>query len=164
MKSGAERDAQVEAGVREHLQPGEAFRAAAWVSRSDGQAGAGMSRAEMSPWRFRRPTSQRPGARRGVNGAPRSLAAGLDEHIRTVADPRVLALTDQRLIVLSQRSGLFRRASGPLSPRWECPRAKLVSAGEKDGRLRLDFTDGSAVVLLTPTAQVQPFLTAAENA
>ncbi|MFF5084557.1 hypothetical protein ACFY36_46585 [Actinoplanes sp. NPDC000266] len=149
-----------EAGVQEHLQPGEAFRAAVWVSRADGRTVVGMTRAEMSPWRFRRPVQER----RGLNGAPRSLAAGLDEHIRTVNDPRVLALTDQRLIVLSQRGGLFRRAADgaqSLRPRWECPRAKLAKVTEKDGRLRLDFADGSSITLLTPAAQVTPFLEAA---
>ncbi|SNY66016.1 hypothetical protein SAMN05421748_12938 [Paractinoplanes atraurantiacus] len=161
--SGAERDVQVETGVREHLQAGETFRAAVWASRADGRTVVGMTRAEMSPWRFRRPAAEK----RGVNGAPRSLAVGLDEHLRTVNDPRVLALTDQRLLVLSQRTGLFRRPSSSdqaLRLRWECPRTKLASATEKAGRLRLDFTDGSSVTLLTPTAEVQPFLTAAANA
>ncbi|XVU29532.1 hypothetical protein ACQPZJ_21385 [Actinoplanes sp. CA-054009] len=158
MTSGTERDAQVEAGVREHLQPGETFRAAVWVSRADGRTVAGMTRAEMSPWRFRRPVQER----RGVNGAPRSLAVGLDEHLRTVNDPRVLALTDRRLIVLAERGGLFHRSSGhSLRLRWECPRGKLAKAAEKDGRLRLDFADGSSVTLLTPAAQVKPFLEAA---
>ena len=35
MTSGAERDTQMEARVREHLQPGETFRAAVWASRVD---------------------------------------------------------------------------------------------------------------------------------
>ncbi|XVV16627.1 hypothetical protein ACQP2X_20325 [Actinoplanes sp. CA-131856] len=147
-----------EAGVQEHLQAGETLRAAVWVSRADGRTVVGMTRAEMSPWRFRRPVQER----RGLNGAPRSLAVGLDEHLRTVNDPRILALTDQRLIVLAQRGGLFRRASEQsLRLRWECPRAKLAKAAEKDGRLRLDFADGSSITLLTPTAQVKPFLEAA---
>nr|WP_296064073.1 hypothetical protein [uncultured Actinoplanes sp.] len=164
MDSGAGRDALVEARVREHLQPGETFRAAVWVSRADGRAVVGMTRAEMSPFRFRRRVPEGPGARRGVNGAPRSLAVGLDEHIRIVTDPRVLALTDRRLMVLSKRGSwrdLLRPASGgvpPLRLRWECPRADLVSATEQDGRMRLTFTDGSAVTLLTPSAHVQPFL------
>jgi hypothetical protein len=106
-----------------------------------------------------------PDGRRGVHGSPHSLAVGLDEHIRIVTDPRVLALTDRRLMVLSKRLGswrdLLRPASGPLPPlrlRWECPRADLASATEEAGRLRLTFTDGSAVTLLTPSARVQPFL------
>jgi hypothetical protein len=157
--------AQVEARVREYLQPGETFRAAVWVSRADERSPAGLTRAEMSPLRFRRPVPDGPGVRRGVNGAPRSLAVGLDEHIRIVTEPRVLALTDRRLMVLSKRLGswrdLFRPSSGPVPPlrlRWVCPRADLLSATERAGRLRLTFTDGSAVTLLTPTAGVQPFL------
>jgi hypothetical protein len=165
VNSGADRDAQVEARVREHLQPGETFRAAVWVSRADERSPAGLTRAEMSPFRFRRPVPDAPGARRGVNGGPRSLAVGLDQHVRIVTDPRVLARTDRRLMVLSKRLGswrdLFRPASGPvpsLRLRWECRRADLVSATEQAGNLRLTFTDGSAVTLLTPAAGVQPFL------
>ena len=165
MTSGAEREAQVEARVREHLQPGETFRAAVWVSRTDGRSPAGLTRAEMSPFRFHRPVSDGPGARRGVNGSPHSLAVGLDEHMRLVTEPRVLALTDRRLLVLAKRLGswrdLFRSASAPLPPLrlcWECPRADLTAATEQEGRLRLTFTDGSAVTLLTPSARVQPFL------
>ncbi|MET0418844.1 MAG: hypothetical protein ABW022_22745 [Actinoplanes sp.] len=165
MNTGAERDAQVEARVREHLQPGEAFRAAIWASRADGRTSAGMSRAEVSPFRFRRPEPDGPGARRGVDGAPGSRAVGLDEHIRIVTAPRVLALTDRRLLVLAKSRGSWRDrlrpATGGLPPldlRWECPRADLASATEKAGRLRLTFTDGSGVTLLTPAAHVQPFL------
>jgi hypothetical protein len=165
VNSGAERDAQVEARVREHLQPGETFRAAVWASRADGRTSVGMTRAEMSPFRFRRPVPDGPGARRGVNGSPRSLAVGLDEHVSIVTDPRVLALTDRRLMVLAKRPGSWRdrlrRASGPVPPlrlRWECPRSELASATEQAGRLRLTFVDGSSVTLLTPSAQVQPFL------
>jgi len=165
--SGAERDAQVEARVREHLRPGETFRAAVWVSRADGRTQAGTSRAELSPWRFRRPVPDAPGARRGVDGSPRSLAVGLDEHIRTVSDPRVLALTDRRLLLLSKRLGslrnLFRPVSDPVPPlhlRWECPRESLSSVTEQAGRLRLTFTDRSAVTLLTPAARIQAFLAA----
>jgi hypothetical protein len=163
--SGAGRDAQVEARVREHLQPGETFRAAVWVSRADGRSPVRLTRGEMSPFRFRRPVQVGAGARRGVHGSPRSLAVGLDEHIRIVTDPRVLALTDRRLMVLSKRLGswrnLLRPATSPLPPlrlHWECPRAELASATEQGGRLRLAFTDGSTVTLLTPSAGVQPFL------
>jgi hypothetical protein len=166
MTSGAERDTQVNARVQEHLQPGETFRAAVWASRADERSPVGMTRAEMSPFRFRRPVRERPAVRRGVHDSPPSLAVGLGEHIRNVTDPRVLALTDRRLMVLSTHLGswrdLLRPGSGPLSPlrlRWECPRADLASATERAGRLRLTFTDGSAVTLLTPSAQVQPFLT-----
>jgi hypothetical protein len=165
MDSGAERDAQMEARVREHQQPGETFRAAVWASRAAGRPPAGVTRAEMSPFRFRRPVSDGSGVNRGVRGSPHSLAVGLDEHIRLVTHPRVLALTDRRLMVLSQRLGpwrdLLRPASGPLPPlrlRWECPRAKLASATEQAGRLRLTFTDGSTVTLLIPAAQIQLFL------
>jgi hypothetical protein len=161
VNSGAEHDAQVEARVREHLQPGETFRAAVWASRADGRSSVPVTRREMSPFRFRRIVPDG----RGVHGPPRSLAVGLDEHIRIVTDPRVLALTDRRLMVLSKRlgswRGLLRSAPDPLPPlhlRWECPRAELASATEKAGRLRLTFTDGSAVTLLTPSAGVQPFL------
>jgi hypothetical protein len=160
--SGAERDAQVDARVREHLQTGETFRAAVWASRPDERSSTRMTRAEMpSLFRFGRPVS----ARRGVPGPPPSLAAALGKHIRVVTDPRVLAVTDRRLMVLSKSLGswrdLLRPASGPLPPlrlRWECPRADLVSATEKSGRLRLTFTDGSTVTLLTPSRHVQPFL------
>jgi hypothetical protein len=162
-----ERDAQLKERVVEHLQPGETFRAFVWASRADGRTSVGVTRAEMSPFRLRlrRPVSDGPGARLGVHGSPRSLAVGLDEHIRIVTHPRVLALTDRRLLVLSKRLGswrdLFRPASTPV-PRlrllWECPRKDLASATERAGRLRLTFTDGSAVVLLTPSAGIQPFL------
>jgi hypothetical protein len=162
VNSGAERDAQVEARVREHLEPGEEFRAAVWVSRADSRAKVGLTRAEMSPFRFQRPV---PAARRGAQGAPRSLAVGLDEHIRIVTDPRVLALSDRRLLVLSRRLGswrdLLRRPADPappLRPRWQCPRAELASATEQSGRLRLTFTDGTAVTLLTPASRIQSFL------
>lgn len=159
--------AQLEARVREHLQPGETFRAAIWVSRADGHSTVGLTRREMSPFRFRRRVPDGPGARRGVDGPPSSLAVGLDQHIRTVTDPRVLALTDRRLLVLSKRHNswrdMFRPASGPLPhlrPRWECPRESLASTTEQAGRLRLSFTDRSGVTLLTPAADVGPFLAA----
>ncbi|WP_250008656.1 hypothetical protein [Actinoplanes sp. M2I2] len=162
MESGADRDAQLQTQVREHLQPGETFRAAIWVSRPEGSASVRITRGEMSPLRFRRRV---PGMRRGLHGAPRSHAVELDEHIRTVNDPRVLALTDRRLVVLAKGIGSWRdlldRVSGPspsLRKRWECPRADLASATEQAGRLLLTFTDGSTVTLLTPSAHVQPFL------
>ena len=166
MTSGAERDTQMEARVREHLQPGETFRAAVWASRVDERSKVRLTRAEMSPFRFRKPVRESPGVRRGVHDSPPSLAVGLGEHIRNVTEPRVLALTDRRLMVLSKHldswRDLFRRASGPLSPLrlcWECRHADLASATERAGRLRLTFTDGSAVTLLTPSAYVEPFLT-----
>jgi hypothetical protein len=159
----AERDAQVDAWVREHLQPGETLRAAVWVSRADGRTSVALTRAELSPFRFRKPVPDAPGDRRGVDGTPQSLAVGLDQHIRIVTDPRVLARTDRRLLVLAKGSrswrSLFR--PGPLPPlqlRWECPGEQLESATEQSGRLRLTFTDGSAVTLLTPSAGIQPFL------
>jgi hypothetical protein len=122
-----------------------------------------MTRAEMSPlrFRFRRPAPTGPDARRGVFGSPRSLAVGLGEHVHLVSDPRILALTDRRLMVLSERRGLRRPASGALPPlrlRWECARADLASAAEKAGRLSLVFADGSSATLLTPSAGAQPFL------
>jgi hypothetical protein len=153
--------------VGEHLQPGETFRAAVWASRADGRTSVPLSRAELSPFRlrFRRPEPDGPGARRGVQGSPSSLAVGLDEHIRIVTDPRVLALTDRRLLVLSKRRkswrDLLRPSSGPVPPLrllWECPRTELTSATERAGRLRLAFRDRSAVTLLTPSAGVRPFL------
>jgi hypothetical protein len=163
--SGAERDTQMQARVREHLLPGETFHAAVWASRADGHSAAGITRAEMSPFRFRRVRPDRPGARRGVDGAPRSLAVGLDQHIRNVTDPRVLALTDRRVLLLAKRLGswrdLLRRASGPLPAlhlRWECPRADLASTTAQGGRLRLSFSDGSAVTLISPVAHLKPFL------
>jgi hypothetical protein len=160
-------DAQLKERVGEHLHPGETFRALVWASRPDGRTSASVTRAEISPFRmrFRRPEPDGPGARRGVQGAPHSLAVGLDEHIRIVTHPRVLALTDRRLLVLSKRPGtwrdLLRPASGPLPPLrllWECPRKSLASATERAGQLRLTFTDGSTVALLTPAAGLQPFL------
>lgn len=161
MNSGTE--VQVEDRVREHLQVGEAFRAAVWVSRRDERASVGMTRAEMSPFRlgFRRPKLER----RGVFGSPGSFAVGLDEHVRLVTDPRVLALTDRRLMVLSERFGSLRgllrpasRALPSLHLDWECPRADLVSATEKAGHLRLTFTDKSVVTLITPSAGARSFL------
>jgi hypothetical protein len=160
-------DEQLADRVGELLPPGETFRAVVLVSRADARTSVPLTRAEMSPFRvrFRRPVSDRSGARRGVHGSPRSLAVGLDEHIRNVTDPRLLALTDRRLLVLSKRPGpwrdLFRPGSRP-APRlrllWDCPRGNLASATERAGRLRLAFTDGSAVTLLTPSAGVRPFL------
>jgi len=162
-------DAALSDQVGQHLQPGETFRAAVLASRADGRTEAGLTRAEMSPFRlrFRRPEPDAPGARRGVNGSPTSLAVGLDQHIRIVTHPRVLALTDRRLLVLSKSLGswrdVFRPAPGPPGPLrllWECPRTKLASATEREGRLRLAFTDGSAVTLITPMAGLPPFLAA----
>jgi hypothetical protein len=160
-------DAPLTERVREHLHPGETLRAVVLASRADGRTSVAVTRSEMSPFRlrFRRPEPDGPGARRGVHGSPRSLAVGLDRHIRIVTNPRVLALTDRRLLVLSKRLGpwrdLFRPAPGtvpPLRLRWECPRTDLASATERAGRLRLAFTDGSAVTLLTPSAGLQSFL------
>jgi hypothetical protein len=165
--SDAQRDTQLKERVGEHLQPGETLRAAIWASRADGRTSVPLTRAEMSPFRFRfrRPEPDAPGVRRGVQGSPSSLAVGLDEHIRIVTDPRVLALTDRRLLVLSKRLGpwrdLLRPASRPMPPLrllWECPRPELASVTEQAGRLRLTFTDRSAVTLLTPSAGVRPFL------
>jgi len=160
-------DPQLRQRVEEHLQSGETFRAVIWASRADGRTSVAMTRSEMSPFRlrFRRPTPDRPGLRGGVHGSPRSLAVGLDEHIRIVTHPRVLARTDRRLLLLTKRLGswrdLFRPASGPVPPLrllWECPRTSLASAADRDGRLRLTFTDGSAVTLLTPAAGLPAFL------
>jgi hypothetical protein len=155
MEPGA--DAHLEARVQDHLQPGETLRAAVWVSRPDPHASVPVTRADMSPFRFRRVRPLGPGAqRRGLHGAPRSLAVALDEHIRTVSDPRILARTDRRILVLSKP--FFRSATGPLRLRWECAGPDLSKATEQNGRLRLDFTDGSAVTLLTPAARIQAFL------
>ena len=148
-----------ETRVREQLQPGETYLSAVWVGRADGLDEGRVTRAELSPFRLRRPVPQK----RGVQGAPRSLAIGLDEHIRNVTDPRLLALTDRRLLLLSKSSRLFRPATDEMPPlrlRWEGPRTGLASATEQAGRLRLTFTDRSAITLLTPAAEVQPFLTA----
>ncbi|WP_127503881.1 hypothetical protein [Actinoplanes solisilvae] len=162
MNAGAE---QLEARVREHLAPGETFRAAIWVSRADGRTSVGMTRREMSQFRFRKRVPDAPGDRRGVDGSKQSLAVGLDVHIRTVTDPRVLALTDRRLLLFSRRIGslgdIFRPASGPVPPlrlRWQCPRSSFASVTEQAGRMRLTFTDRSGVTLLTPSADAQPFL------
>jgi hypothetical protein len=159
-----ESDAQLKRRVEEHLQPGETFRAAVMASRADGRTSVAMTRAEMSPFRlrFRRPVPDGPGVHDGVQGSPRSLAVGLDAHIRIVTHPRVLALTDRRLLVLSKRlrRDLFRPSNPvpPLRLRWECPRKDLASATERAGRLRLTFTDGSTVTLLTPSAGLPAFL------
>lgn len=164
MSSGAER---LDTRVQDHLQPGEDLRAAVWASRPDGRASTGVTRADMSPFRFRRPVSDSPSARRGIHGPPRSAAAGLGEHLRNVSDPRVLALTDRRVLLLAKRIGswrdVFRPGTDPAAPldvRWECPREELESAAEEGGRLRLTFTDRSAVSLLTPADQLQSFLAA----
>jgi hypothetical protein len=160
--SDAERDVQLAARVREHLEPGEEFRAAVWASRAD-ERPPGLTKGELNPFRFRRPVTT--GTRRDLKGPPRSLAAGLAEHLRMVTDPRVLALTDRRLLVLSKRvvgwRDVLRPSSTPLPPlrlRWECRRPELTSATEQGGRLRLGFADRSAVTLLTPSTRVQPFL------
>jgi hypothetical protein len=167
VSSDAERDGQLTERVRELLNPGETFRAVVLVSRADERTSVPLTRAEMSPFRlrFRRRLPQAAGNRRGLQGSAQSRAVGLDEHIRNVSDPRLLALTDQRLLVLSKGRGawrdLFRPAAAPVPPLrllWECPRTDLASATERAGRLRLTFTDRSAVALLTPTAAVRPFL------
>jgi hypothetical protein len=162
--SDAEYDEQLREHVGELLHAGEIFRAVILVSRADERTSVPLTRAEMSPFRlrFRRPVREGPGARRGVQGAPSSLAVGLDEHIRNVTDPRLLVRTDRRLLVLSKRGGPWRglvRPAPPLRLLWECPRESLASATERAGRLRLTFTDGSKVALLTPSAAVRPFLT-----
>ncbi|GAA2895547.1 hypothetical protein Acy02nite_25450 [Actinoplanes cyaneus] len=151
MESGDELGAR----VREHLRPGEEFRAAIRVSKADGSTPTGMSRAEMSGFRFRRPANA---GRRAVPGPRRTLAEGLGEHVRLVTDPRTLVLTDQRLMLLSRRA-LLRRASGSLRLRWECARPEFASATEREGRLRLAFTDGSTILLLAPAAELDTFLT-----
>jgi hypothetical protein len=147
------------ARVREHLRPGEELRAAVRVSKADGSTPTGMSRAEMSGFRFRRPANA---GRRAVPGPRRTLAEGLGEHVRLVTDPRTLVLTDQRLMLLSRRPGswsaLLRRASGSLRLRWECARPEFASATEREGRLRLAFTDGSTILLLAPAAELDTFL------
>ncbi|MBU2669292.1 hypothetical protein KOI35_37850 [Actinoplanes bogorensis] len=164
MNPGAERAESVEDLVREHLGDGERFLAAVWVSRADAQTLAGMTKSDLSPWRFRRPKTIGPATRRGVHGTPRSLAYRLDEHIRNVTEPRLLAVTDRRLVLLAKGLGswreLFRPRTGAASLRWEAPRAQLAKAGDNDGRLRLDFGDGSAVSLLTPATGLRSFLDA----
>ncbi|WP_433832754.1 hypothetical protein ACQP2E_16945 [Actinoplanes sp. CA-015351] len=137
--------------VREHLRPGEDLRAAIWVSRAEDRTPMRLTWSELSPLRFRR-RGRGPGFREDVQGAAHSLAVGLDAHIRLVTEPRVLALTGSRLMVLSRRSASLR-------PRWECPRTDLDAATEeKPGRLRLIFSDASSVTLLTPAAHIQEFL------
>ena len=163
MSSDARGESQLDGRVAEHLHTGEALRAVVLVSRADGRTAVGVSRGEMSPFRLRirRAEVDGPGARRGVQGRPDSLAVGLDEHIRIVTHPRVLALTERRLMVLRKRAGLFGLGSKgvpPLRLLWECRREELVSAGERGGHLRLSFRDGSAVTLLTPSAGVRDFL------
>ncbi|MEU4561902.1 hypothetical protein AB0F72_26255 [Actinoplanes sp. NPDC023936] len=138
---------QHEERVRAQLQPGELFRAAVWVSRADDQAPMEITRAELSPLRYR------PRPRDMPYRPPVELAAGLAEHVRLVSEPRVLAVTDRRLLVLSKRV-----LSSSLRVRWECRRDRLTGAAEQGGRLRLDFADGSTLTLLTPSAQVRPFL------
>ncbi|BAL88515.1 hypothetical protein AMIS_32950 [Actinoplanes missouriensis 431] len=133
--------------VRAHLQPGEVFRAAVWVSRADEQPPMEITRSELSPLRFRRRPRDMP------YRPPVELAAGLEEHVRLVSEPRILAITDRRLLVLAKRA-----FSSALRVRWECPRDRLTAAAEEGGRLRLDFADGSTLTLLTPSAQVRPFL------
>ncbi|MFI1990497.1 hypothetical protein [Actinoplanes sp. NPDC020271] len=140
---------ELAARVREQLRAGEEFRAAIWVSKAAGRTPTRMSRAEMSGFRFRRPVSTgRPGVRR-------NLAERLDQHVRLVTDPRVLAVTDQRVMLLSRRLGWSR---GQLRPRWECARPELTAATEREGRLRLAFTDGSTMLLLAPAAELGTFL------
>lgn len=147
--------------VRDLLPPGETVRAVIPVSRADPRASVPLTRAEMSPFRFRRPAD-----RHGAPGRPGSLAAGLAEHIRNVTDPRLLVRTDRRLLVLSRRRRSWRilvrpdERPGPRwRLRWECPGENLTAATERAGRLRLTFRDGSSVTLLTPSAGVRPFLT-----
>lgn len=155
---------QVAARVGEHLQAGEMFWAAVWAGRADARAAAGVTRTEMSPFRFRRIVpATGPSTAHGSAG---SLALALDQHIRNITDPRVLALTDRRLLVLAKRRSLgdvLRLGSGPLPPLellWECPRADFATASEKGGKLRLTFGDRSDITLLTPSAGVKPFLAA----
>ncbi|MGK5682979.1 hypothetical protein [Actinoplanes sp. URMC 104] len=156
-------DARLQARVQEHLQPGETFRAAVWAGRAEGHPPSPITRADISLIRLRR---RDPGPRRGVAGPPRSRAVTLDEHIRTVNDPRIVALTDRRLLVLAQRLTSWRALlnptpDSPLRLRWECPRAELAATAEKSGRLTLTFTDGSSITVLTPSAAARPFLAAA---
>jgi hypothetical protein len=141
--------------VREHLRPGEVPHAAIWASRADRQEPIPLTRAAMSPFRFRR---RERGGHSAAEGDPRGLAVGLEQHLRLVTEPRLLARTDQRLLVLAERRTLFGGRGSALRLRWECPAGSLASAADQDGRLRLTFTDGSALTLLTPAAQLQPFL------
>ncbi|MEU4690903.1 hypothetical protein [Actinoplanes sp. NPDC023714] len=130
--------------VRAHLRDGEGFQAAVWVSRAEENTTFELTRAAVSPFRFRR-------RQRDFVRTPEGLAFDLEAHVRLVSEPRILALTDRRLMVLARRFGKWR-------PRWECPREKLATASERGGRLTLSFADGSSVTLLTPTARVKPFL------
>jgi hypothetical protein len=159
-------DAQVQTQLTDHLQPGETLTAAIWVSRPNGHQLTRITRSELTPWRIRR---RAPEQRPGLNGRPQSHAVALDEHVRTVNDPRILARTDRRLLLLSQggidswRDLLPRRADHPASAlrlRWEGPIADLARATEQAGTLQLNFTDGSTITLLTPSAHAEPFLRA----
>ncbi|BBH68570.1 hypothetical protein ACTI_52550 [Actinoplanes sp. OR16] len=137
MTSGAEQ-------VREHLAAGEEFHAAVWVSRAEENTTFELTRAAVSPFRFRRRQRDFPRTQEG-------LAFALEANVRLVSEPRILALTDRRVLVLARRFAKWR-------VRWECPRESLTGASEQDGRLRLIFGDGTATTLLTPAAHVKPFL------
>lgn len=158
----SEQEVRLEGRVREHLRPGEEFRAVVWVSKENGSVPTRMTRAELSPFRFRRRT---PAERLAADGPRRTLAERLGGHVRLVTEPRVLALTDRRVILLSRARGswrdLLRPAAGPLGPlrpRWECARPSLKSVTGADGRLWLRFTDGSKILLLTPQTGIESFL------
>lgn len=124
------------------------------------------------------------GSRRGIlEGDPSSLAAQLDQQVPTPTEPRVLAITSHRVVALAKaageqrpRSRLAAMAKGigdivrnqpnaeplpPLVPLWECPRPALAAASEQAGRMRVSFSDGSALVVVTPAALAPPFIAAA---
>ncbi|WP_433381053.1 hypothetical protein ACQPZX_16405 [Actinoplanes sp. CA-142083] len=131
----AQKYAELQARVGEHLHPGETFRGAIWVTRATSRPSAGeVARQELGPKRLLESiateavgideASTGPDAygddRRGVlDGRPGSVAAQLDAQVPLPTAARALALTDHRLIV-------FEKSAPPPGPK----RSWLAKAGD----------------------------------
>ncbi|GIF10555.1 hypothetical protein [Actinoplanes teichomyceticus] len=191
----------VHARVAEHLHPGETFQAAIWVTRVHvAPTGGEIARQELNPKRLAESIALEAagidnahtgpdgssGNRAGViDGPPGSQAAELDARLPADRGARLLALTDQRLIMFAKvpeprpesllsipgwllrrareaaDDAQFRPAAGPLRPllaQWQGRRP--VAAGLAERRLHLAFADGSRLAVITPHALAGSFIAA----
>ncbi|GIF04203.1 hypothetical protein [Actinoplanes siamensis] len=150
----ARRQAELRLRVGEHLDPGEALRAALWVARpSDLPLISRITQWQGAPQGLLGLGGTTPPAdpHSGLDGPAGSTAGGLDRHLPEHTTAAALALTDARLLLLlvsgaptapapAPPRGLLdriraggRRVFGragpvplpPLSVAWQCPRAVL---------------------------------------
>jgi hypothetical protein len=140
----AQKYAELQARIGEHLHPGETFRGAIWITRATSRPSAGqVARQELGPKRLLESmateaigiddASTGPDAygddRRGVlDGRPGSVAAQLDAQVPQPTAARALALTDQRLIVFEKAPPPAGGASS--DPAGARKRSWLAKAGD----------------------------------